>query len=112
MGSSPAETLQQHESWPTHSHAHQATAHLFRDTLMKEATMRGEVTQTLQQHFTKHAEDPMGTAAHLQLEAVRRAAAQMVHHKRLLLTHLEHLTDPITMKDMLRLIHYHAMHDP
>ena len=33
----------------------------------------------------------MGAAAHLQLEAVCRAAAQMVHRKRLLLTHTEQL---------------------
>ena len=38
---------QQHEGWPTHSHAYQATEHLFRDPLVKEDTMRGAVTQAL-----------------------------------------------------------------
>ena len=33
---SPAETLQQHEGWPTHNHAHQAAKHLFRDFLIQE----------------------------------------------------------------------------
>ena len=89
MGWSPAETLRQHEGWPTHSHAHQATEHLFRDLLVKEATMRGAVTQALHRHLTKHTESPMEAAALLQLEAVRRAAAQMVHRKYLLLTHAE-----------------------
>ena len=56
--------------------------------------MRGLVTQALQRHLTKHAENPMGAAVHLQLEAVRRAAAQMVHRKHPLLTHTEQLTDP------------------
>ena len=112
MGWSPAETLRQHEDWPTHSHAHQATEHLFRDPLIKEATMRGAVTQALQQHLTKHAQDPMRAPAHLQLEAVRRAAAQMVHRRRLLLTHTEQLADPTAREHMLRLIHYRAVHDP
>ena len=87
MGWSPAETLQQHEGWPAHSHAHQATKHLFRDPLINEATMRGAVTQALQRHLSKHAENQMGAAAHLQLEAVRRAAAKRVDRKHLLLTH-------------------------
>ena len=112
VGWSPAETIQQHEGWRTHSHAHQATKHLFRDPLIKEATMRGAVTQALQRHLTKYAEDPMGAAAHLQLEAVRRAAAQMVHRKRLMLTHTEQLPDPTAREHMLCLIHYHAVHDP
>ena len=112
VGWSPAETLQQHEGWPTHSHAHQATEHLFRDPLNKEATMRGAVTQALHRHLTKHTESPMEAAAHLQLEAVRRAAAQMVHRKHLLLTHAEQLTDPTDREHMQRLIHYHAVHDP
>ena len=47
MGWAPAETLRQHEGWPTHSHAHHATEHLFSDPLVKEATMRGAVTQAL-----------------------------------------------------------------
>ena len=94
MGWSPAETLRQPEGWPAHSHAHRATEHLFRDPMVKEATMRGAVTQALHQHVTKHTESPMEAAAHLQLEAVRRAAAQMVHHKHLLLTHADQLTDP------------------
>ena len=47
VGWSPAETLRQHEGWPTHSHTHQATEPLFRDPLLKEATMRGAVTQAL-----------------------------------------------------------------
>ena len=68
MGSSPAENLQQHEGWPTNSNAHQATEHLFRDPLITGATMRGAVTQALQRHLAKHAEDPMGVAAQLQLE--------------------------------------------
>ena len=112
MGWSPAETLQQHEGWPTHSHAHQATEHLFRDPLVKEATMRGAVTRGLHRHLAKHTESPMEAAAHLQLEAVRRAAAQMVHGKHLLLTPAEQLTDPTTREHMQRLIHYHAVHDP
>ena len=112
VGWSPAETLRQHEGWPTQSHAHQATEHLFRDPLVNEATMRGAVTQALHRHPTKHTEDPMEAAAHLQLEAVRRAAAQMVHRKHLLLTHAEQLTDPTAREHMQRLIHYHAAHDP
>ena len=111
VGWSPAETLRQHEGWPTHSHAHQATEHLFRDPLVKEATMRGAVTQALHRHLTKHTESPMGAAAHLQLEAVRRAAAQMVHRKHLLLTHAEQLTDPTAREHIQRLIHYHAVHN-
>ena len=75
MGWSPAEALQQHEGWQTQSHAPQATERLFRDPLIKEATMRGAVTQALQQQLTNHAEDPMKAAVHLQLEAVRRAVA-------------------------------------
>ena len=112
VGWSPAETLRQHEGRPTHSHAHQAIEHLFRDPLVKEATMRGAVTQALQKHLAKHTESPMEAAAHLQLEAVRRAAAQMVHHKHILLTHAEQLTDPTTREHMQQLIHYHAVHDP
>ena len=111
VGWSPAETLRQHEGWPTHSHAHHATKHLFRDPLVKEATIRGAVTQALHGHLTKHTESPMEAAAHLQLEAVRRAAAQMVHRKHLLLTHAEQLTDPTAREHMQRLIHYHAVHD-
>ena len=112
VGWCPAETLRQHEGWPTHSDAHQATEHPFRDSLVKEATMRGAVTQALHRHLTKHAENAMEGAAHLQLEAVRRAAAQMVHRKHLLLTHTEQLTDPTAREHMLRLIHYHAVRDP
>ena len=112
VGWSPAETLRQHEGWPTHSHADQATEHLFRDPLIKEATMRGAVTQALHRHLTKNTESPMEAAAHLQVEAVRRAAAQMVHRKHLLLTHAEQLTDPTAREHMQRLIHYHAVHDP
>ena len=74
--------------------------------------MRGAVTQALHQHLAKHTESPMEAAAHLQLEPVRRAAAQMVHRKHLLLTHREQLTDPTAREHMQRLIHYHAMHDP
>ena len=103
MGWSPAETLRQHEGWPTHSHAHQATKHLFRDPLVKEATMRGEVTQALQRHLNKHKESPMEAAAHLQLQAVRKAAARMVHRKHLLLTHTEQLSHPTTREHMQRL---------
>ena len=65
MGWSPADTLQQHEGWPSHSHAHQATEHLYRPPLVKEATMRGAVIQALHQHLTKHTENPMEAAAHL-----------------------------------------------
>ena len=36
----------------------------------------------------------------------------MVHRKRLLLTNTEQLTDPTAREHMLRLIHYHAVHDP
>ena len=111
VGWSPAEALRQHEEWPTHSHAHQATEHLFRDPLVKEATMRGAVTQALHRHLTEHTESPMEAAAHLQLEAVRRAAAQTVHRKHLLLTHAEQLTDPTAREHMQRLINYHAVHD-
>ena len=74
--------------------------------------MRGAATQALQRHLTKHVEDPTGAAAHLQLEAVRRAAAQMVHRKHLLLTHTQQLTDPTAIEHMLCLIHDHAVHDP
>ena len=74
--------------------------------------VRGTVTQALHGHLTKHTESPMEAAAHLQLEAVRRAAAQMVHRKHLLLTHAEQLTDPTAREHMQRLIHYHAVHDP
>ena len=112
VGWSPAEALQQHEGWPTHSHAHQATKHLFRDPLVRKATMRGAVTQALHRHLGKHSENLMEAAAHLQLEAVRRAAAEMVHRRHPLLTHREQLTDPTAREDMQRLIHYHAVHDP
>ena len=112
VGWSLAETLQQHEGWPTHSHAHQATEHPFRDPRVKEATMRGAVTQALHRHLAKHTESPMEAAAHLQLEAVRRAAAQMVHRKHLLLTHTKQLTYPTTREHMQHRIHYHAVHDP
>ena len=111
VGWSPAETLRQHQGWPTHSHAHQASEHLFRDPLVKEATSRGAVTQALHRHLTKHTESPMEAAAHLKLEAVRRAAAQMVHPKHLLLTHAEQLTDPTAREHMQCLINYHAVHD-
>ena len=74
--------------------------------------MRGAVTQSLQRHLTKHAEDPMGATAPLQLEAVRRAAARMLHRKGLFLTHTEQLTDPSVGEHMLRHIHYHAVDDP
>ena len=104
MGWSRAETLRQHEGWPTHSHADQATEDLFRDPLVKEATMRGAVTQALHRHLTKHTESPMEAAAHPQLEAVRRAAAQMVHRKHLLLTHAEQLTDRTAREHMQHLI--------
>ena len=107
----PAETLGQHEGWPTHSHAHQATEHLFWDPLVKEATMRGALTQALHRHLIKHTDSPMEAAAHLQLEAVRRAAAQIVHRKHLLPSHAEQLTDRTAREDMQRLIHYHAVHD-
>ena len=112
VGWSPAKALQQHEGWPTYRHAHQATEHLFSDPLIREATMRGAVSQAVQRHLKRHAVDPMGSAAPLQLEAARRAAAQLVHRKRLLLTHTEQLTDPTAREHMLRLIHYHAVHDP
>ena len=65
VGWPPADTLQQHEGWPTNSHADQATEHLFRDPLVKEATMRGALTQALHQYLTKHTENPMEAAAHL-----------------------------------------------
>ena len=74
--------------------------------------MRGAMTQALHRHLTRHTVKPMEAAAHLQLEPVRRAAAQMVHRKRLLLTHTEQLTDPTAREHMRRLIHYHAVHDP
>ena len=112
MGWFPAVTLQPHEGWPAHSHAHQATKQLFRDPLVKEATMRGAVTQAPHQHLIKHAENPIGAAAYLQLEAVRRAAARMVHRKYLLVTQTEQLTDPTAREHKLRLMYYHATHDP
>ena len=74
--------------------------------------MRGAVTQALHRHLTEHAENPMAAAAHLQLEAVPRAAAQMAHRKHLLLTHTKQLIDPPAREHMLHLIHYHAVHDP
>ena len=43
----------------------------------------------------------MKAAAHLLLEAVRRAIAQMAHRKRLLLAHTEQLTDPTTREHMI-----------
>ena len=67
--------------------------------------MRGAVTQALHKHLTKDSENPMEAAAHLQLEAVRRAAAQMVHLKHLLLTHTEQLTDPTVTEHMQPPIH-------
>ena len=112
LGWSPAETVQQHEGWQTHSHARQATERLFRDPLIKEAAMRGAVTRALQRHLTKQAEVPMKGAAHLKLEAVRRAAAQVAQRKRLMLTHTKPLAVPTAREHMLRLIHYHALHDP
>ena len=112
VGWSPAETLRKLKAWPTHSHAHQATEHLFRNPLVKEATMRGAVTQAVHQHLAKHTESPMAAAAHLQLQAVRRAAAQMVHRKHLLLTHTEQVTNFTAREQMQRLIPYHAVHDP
>ena len=111
VGRLPPETLQQHEGWQIHSHAHEATEHVLRDPLIKEATMSGAVTQALQRHLTKHAEDQTKAAAHLQLEAVRRAAAQMAHRKHLMLTHTEQLAYPTAREHMLHLIHYHAVHD-
>ena len=74
--------------------------------------MRWAVTKALQRHLTKHAEDPIGVAAHLQLEAVRSAAAPMVPSKRLLLAQTEQLADPNARENMLRLIPYHAVHHP
>ena len=112
VGWSPAETLRQNKGWPTHSHAHHATKHLFRDPLVQEASMRGAVTQGLHRHLAKHTEKLMEAAAHLQLEADRTAAARMVHRRSLLLTHTEQLTDPSAREHMRRLIHYHAVHDP
>ena len=73
--------------------------------------MGGAGTQALQQHLAKHTVDPMVAAAHLQLEAVRRAAAQMVHRKCLLLTHTEQPAEPTAREHMVHFIHYHAVHD-
>ena len=111
VGWSLGETLRQQQGCPTHSYAHQATEHFFRDPPVKEATMRGAVTQALHRYLTKYTESPMEEAAHLQLEAVRREAAQMVHRKHLLLTHTEQLTYSTARERMQRLIHYHAVHD-
>ena len=69
------------------------------------------MTQALHRHLTKHTESFTEAAAHLQLEAVRRASAQMVHRKHLLLTHAEQLTDPTAREHMQRHIHCHAVHD-
>ena len=74
--------------------------------------MRGVVTQALHRHPTKHAESRMEAAADLQLEAVRRAAAEMPHRKHLLLTQTEQLTNLTAREHMLRIIHYQAVHDP
>ena len=74
--------------------------------------MRGAVTQAVHRHLTKHMKSPMEAAAHLQLEAVCRAVARMVHRKHLLLTHAEQLTDPTAREHMQRHIDYHAVHDP
>ena len=74
--------------------------------------MRRAMTQALHRHLAKHTKNPMQAAAHLWLEAVRRAAAQMVQRKHLLLTHTEQLTNPTARENMQRLIHYHAVHDP
>ena len=112
VGWSPAETLQQHGGLPSDSHTHQATEHLFRDPLIRETTMRGAVTQALRRHLIQHAEDATKAAAHLQLEAVRRAVAEMAQHERLVLAHTERRTDSTAREDMLRLIQYHAVHDP
>ena len=73
--------------------------------------MRGAVTQALHRHL-KHTETPSEAAAHHQLEAVRRAPAQMVHRKHLLLTQVKQLTDPTSREHLQRLMHYHAVHDP
>ena len=112
VGLSPAKSLQQHQGLPSHSHAHQAAGHLFRDPLIKEATIREALTQALQPHLTQHAENSMKAAAHLQLEAVRRTAAQMVHCKRLLLADREQPSESTPREQMMRLIHDHAVHDP
>ena len=74
--------------------------------------MRRGVTQALPRRLIKHTESPMEAAAHLQLEAVRSTAAEMVHRKHLLLTHAEQLTDPTAREHMQCLIPYHALHDP
>ena len=86
------------------SDTHQAASHLFREPLIREDTMRGAVTQALQRHLTQHAENQMKAAAHLQLEAVRRAAAQMAHRKRFLWRYTEHLKGPTARGHMMRLI--------
>ena len=74
--------------------------------------MRGAVTRALQRHLTQQAENRMKAAGHLQMKAVRRAAAQMAHRKCLLLAYTEQLTIPTPREHMMRLIHYHAVHDP
>ena len=112
MGLSPADTLQQHEGWPSLGNTHQASIHLLRDSLSMKATMRGMVSEALHLQLAGHADNRMKAAAHLQLEAVRRAAAQMAHRKRILLTYAEQLTNPTAQEHMLRLIHYHTVHDP
>ena len=80
--------------------------------MIRDATMRGAGTQALQGHLTGQAEDPMKASAHLQLEAVYRAAAQMAHRKHLMLAQTEQLTDPTARGHMPRLILYHAVHWP
>ena len=74
--------------------------------------MRGAVTQALQRYLNQHTRSPMNPAAHLQLEAVCRAAAKMAHRKRILLAHTEQVTDPTSRGHMMRLIYYQAVHDP
>ena len=51
----------------------------------------------------------MRAAAHLELEAIRRAGALMAHRQRLMLAHTEQLTDRTAREHMMRLIHYHIM---
>ena len=101
MGWSPEDTLQQHESWPSHSHAHQATSHMLRDPVIDKATMRGAVTQALQRQPTKPPENPMKPGAKLQRDAVDRTAAQMAHRKLIMLAYTEKITNCIAREHMM-----------
>ena len=112
VGWSPLETLQQQEGWPAHSHAHQTTEHLFRDPLVKEATMRGAVSQALHRHLTKHAEKPEGGSSAPPARSSPQSSSRNGTPQTPPADIMEQLTDPTAREHILRLIHYHAVHVP